>query len=232
MTDIYAALSAVMGDVQSIGKDSTNKAQKYKFRGIDAVMDAVGPELRKHKVIVVPNVRSYEYGEILTGADRKPMGHARVVVEYTFYAPDGSHIVSSAAGEAFDSGDKATPKAMSVACRTALLQALCVPTGDPEPDADSYERSTPQEADPLAEAKAEAFAAARTLRLTNEEMIAEWQVWDDGGHPGTVTDPAKFLAFAAHLKSSMPAAGTPGGWPRNEDKREEFAQQTKERADS
>lgn len=61
--------------------------------------------------------------------------------------------------------------------------------------------------DPLAEAKAEAFAAARALKLTNEEMIAEWQVWDDGGHPGTVTDPAKFLAFAAHLKSSMPAAG-------------------------
>lgn len=208
--NIYAALSAVMGDVQSIGKGTgkdVNRVQNYVFRGVDTVVDAVGPVLRKHKVIVVPNVRSFDYGEILTGPNRKPMGHARVVVEYTFYAPDGSHIVSSVAGEAFDSGDKATPKAMSVAYRTALLQALCVPTGDPEPDADSYERSEYQEADPLAVAKAEAFAAARSLKLTNEEMIAEWQVWDDGGHPKDVTEPAKFLAFAAHLKASMPTAG-------------------------
>lgn len=101
---------------------------------------------------------------------------------------------------------------------------------DQERDYDYAEATSKPDA--LAEAKAEAFAAARSLKLTNEEMIAEWQVWDDGGHPGTVTDPAKFVAFAAHLKSSMPAAGTPGGWPRNEGKREEFAQEMKERADS
>ena len=58
------------------------------------------------------------------------MGHVTVVVAYTFTAPDGSSIVTSAAGEAMDSGDKATPKAMSVAYRTALLQALCLPTDE------------------------------------------------------------------------------------------------------
>jgi hypothetical protein len=40
-----------------------------------------------------------------------------------------------------DSGDKATAKAMSVAMRTALLQALCLPTDEPDPDATSYERA-------------------------------------------------------------------------------------------
>ena len=41
-----------------------------------------------------------------------------------------------------DSGDKATAKAMSVAFRTALLQALALPTDEPDPDSQSYERSS------------------------------------------------------------------------------------------
>jgi hypothetical protein len=44
-------------------------------------------------------------------------------------------------GEAFDMGDKATAKAMSVAYRTCLLQALTIPTDDPDPDESSYEQA-------------------------------------------------------------------------------------------
>ncbi len=139
---IYDSLGSVMQTVQGLGKHQRNTGPNgYAFRGVDAVMNAVGPALREHKVIVTPNVRDYTYGEILTGKDRRPMGHARVVVEYTFWAADGSHIVCSAAGEAFDAGDKATPKAMSIAFRTALLQALCLPTDEPDPDAATYERA-------------------------------------------------------------------------------------------
>ena len=140
---IYESLSAVMEDVRAVGKGDRNTHGNYKFRGVDAVVNAVGPALRRHKVIVTPDVREYHYGEIQTGKDRKPMGHARVVVAYAFHAEDGSSITCSAAGEAFDSGDKATPKAMSVAFRTALLQALCLPTDDPDPDHATYERSEP-----------------------------------------------------------------------------------------
>jgi hypothetical protein len=43
-------------------------------------------------------------------------------------------LVATVAGEGSDSLDKATSKAMSVAYRTALLQALCLPTSDPDPD--------------------------------------------------------------------------------------------------
>lgn len=44
-------------------------------------------------------------------------------------------------GEAFDSGDKATAKAHSVAFRTAMLQTLCLPTDEKDPDVDTYERA-------------------------------------------------------------------------------------------
>ena len=139
---IYGALADVMESVKGLAKRDRNAQGGFNFRGIDAVVNAVGPGLRKARVVVVPDVREYQYGEILVGKNRTPMGHARVVVAYTFYAADGSSVACSAAGEAFDSGDKATAKAMSVAFRTALLQALALPTDEPDPDVQVYERAS------------------------------------------------------------------------------------------
>lgn len=142
--DIFTALAAVMADVRGVAKREKNTApgQNYNFRGIDAVVNAVGPAIRKHSVIVVPHkLISSEYGSIEVGKDRKIMGHARVTVGYRWYGPRGDFIETEAPGEAMDAGDKATAKAMSVAFRTMLLQALGLPTDERDPDADSYERS-------------------------------------------------------------------------------------------
>ena len=70
------------------------------------------------------------------------MGHVRVKVTYTFIGANGDAIKATVVGEAMDSGDKATAKAMSVAFRTALLQSLALPTDEVDPDASSYERSS------------------------------------------------------------------------------------------
>lgn len=140
--EIYAALAAVMADCDHVSKRDRNTHQNFMFRGIDAVVNAVGPVLRKHKVIVVPDVESVTY-DIVQTSTGKPATACRVVVAYRFIAVDGSEVVAKAAGEAWDSGDKATPKAMSVAFRTALLQALALPTDEPDPDASTYERVEP-----------------------------------------------------------------------------------------
>lgn len=135
---IYAALAAVMAEVDHVAKRDLNSHQNFHFRGIDAVVNAVGPALRKHKVIVVPDVESVSYMPVTTSTN-KPANACRVVVSYIFIAVDGSTVAVKVAGEAWDHGDKATPKAMSVAFRTALLQALALPTDDPDPDAHSYQ---------------------------------------------------------------------------------------------
>jgi hypothetical protein len=70
------------------------------------------------------------------------MGHVKVKVTYTFIGANGDSIKATVVGEAMDAGDKATAKAMSVAFRTALLQALSLPTDEPDPDSSSYERSS------------------------------------------------------------------------------------------
>ena len=140
-SSVYAALAAVMGEVQAVRKTERNASQGFVFRGIDAVMNAVGPALRKHGVIVAPTVIDYQHGTVEIGSKRTPMGHVRVTVTYTFYGPAGDSIAATTVAEAMDSGDKATAKAMSVAFRTCLLQALCLPTDEADPDHDTYERS-------------------------------------------------------------------------------------------
>lgn len=132
-TLIYSAMLDVMEQVQAVGKTGRNSAQGYNFRGIDEVVNAVGPALRKCSVIVVPRVLSMHHRDFTT--DKGKIQHEAIVeVEYSFIAEDGSRIVCSAPGEASDFSDKATTQAMSVAYRTALIQALCLPTDSPDPD--------------------------------------------------------------------------------------------------
>lgn len=139
---IAQALNEVMKAVGGIAKKDRNQAQGFNFRGIDSVVNAVSPQLQKYGVIVVPAVEDYSYDTVEIGRNRTAMGHVKVKVRYTFVGPSGDAIAATVVGEAMDSGDKATAKAMSVAFRTALLQALCLPTDEPDPDATSYERSS------------------------------------------------------------------------------------------
>jgi hypothetical protein len=142
---IAQALSEVMKAVGGIAKKDRNQSQGFNFRGIDSVVNAVSPQLQKFGVVVVPSVEDYEYATVEIGRNRTAMGHVRVRVRYTFVGPKGDAIAATVVGEAMDSGDKATAKAMSVAFRTALLQALCLPTDEPDPDATSYERSSAED---------------------------------------------------------------------------------------
>lgn len=146
MTDtqlsIAQAMTAIMKEVGAIAKKDKNTSQGFNFRGIDSVVNAVSPALQKYGVIVVPTVDDYEYTTVEIGRNRTAMGHVKVIVTYTFIGSKGDSIKATVAGEAMDSGDKATAKAMSVAFRTALLQALALPTDEPDPDSQSYERSS------------------------------------------------------------------------------------------
>jgi len=141
---IFKLLSLVMNDAGAVKKSDFNSHQKFNFRGIDAVINAVSPALRAHGVVVFPQLISSEYELVQIGQNRTQMGYARIIVKYVFAAPDGSTVETTVPAESMDSGDKATAKAMSVAFRTALLQTLCLPTDDADPDADSYERAPVQ----------------------------------------------------------------------------------------
>jgi hypothetical protein len=139
---IAQAMGAIMREVGAIAKKDKNTSQGFNFRGIDSVVNAVSPALQKYGVIVVPTVEDYEYTTVEIGRNRTAMGHVKVKVTYTFIGANSDAIKATVVGEAMDAGDKATAKAMSVAFRTALLQALALPTDEPDPDTHSYERSS------------------------------------------------------------------------------------------
>src|SRR5215510_4171877 len=142
---VIEALAAVMAEVQPVGKGSRNIEFGYNFRGIDAVVNAVGPILRQHFVIVVPELLEAAYRDVTTSKG-KPSRECTVRVRYRFYGPAGDYIDAVVPGESMDVGDKGAPKAMSVAYRIALLQALCIPTDEPDPDSQSYERGEREQA--------------------------------------------------------------------------------------
>lgn len=143
---VQAAWADVMADVRGLAKGDRNAQQGFNFRGVDAVMNAVGPALRSHGVSVVPVGVADVHTSSYTTKSGTVMRDVFLVVSYLITGPNGDTMPGAAAGEASDAGDKATPKAMSVAYRTFLLQALTLPTDERDPDADSYERAeAPQE---------------------------------------------------------------------------------------
>jgi ERF superfamily len=139
---VVQALAAVMQEesVQAIAKGRRNKDQGFKYRGIDEVMNAVGPAFRKHGVVCVPVEAGYD-AEHYTTKKQTAMKNVTVRVAFRFFGPAGDYIDAMTLGEAADSGDKAVSKAHSVAFRTLLLEALCIPTGDEDPDATAHERA-------------------------------------------------------------------------------------------
>ena len=139
---IYAKLADVMAELPAVGKDSRNEQQGWNFRGVDAVVNAISPALRKHGVGVVPKVLDISYRDTTTaGRDPRPTREVTVKVKYTFFAEDGSSVSAIVPGESLDQSDKGSAKAMSVAFRIALLQVFALPTSEPDPDASYHTRS-------------------------------------------------------------------------------------------
>ena len=136
---IFKAMADSMRDIKAVGKDGVNRHDSYNFRGIDGVMNAVGPVFRQHGIIPVPEVVQYSHEPVMSSTG-KPMTSVTLQMVVHFYGPAGDCLDCTVWGEAFDRGDKATAKAHSVAFRTAMLQTLCLPTQEPDPDEDSYER--------------------------------------------------------------------------------------------
>lgn len=124
---IYAAISAVMKDCGFVAKDSRNPQQNYKYRGIDAVMNALNPALIKNKVFVVPEMLEQTREERHTSKGGLLI-YSICRMKYTFYTEDGSCVSAVVTGEGMDSGDKATNKAMSAAFKYACFQTFCIPT--------------------------------------------------------------------------------------------------------
>ena len=141
---IYEAISRCMEEIGAVGKDAVNKQQGFKYRGIDAVMNAINPALVKNHVFIVPEVLDQQRQERTTNKGAVLI-YSICRIKYTFYAEDGSFIEAVTVGEGMDSGDKATNKAMAIAFKYACFQVFCIPTEEmKDPDEETPDRVKPQ----------------------------------------------------------------------------------------
>ena len=133
--NIYESISNALADIGAVGKTKWNDQQKFKFRGIDDVMNSLHPVLEKNKIFVVPEVLEQIREDRVSGKGN-PLIYSICKIKYTFYAEDGTFVTAVVIGEGMDSGDKATNKAMSIAFKYALFQIFCIPTEEMvDPDA-------------------------------------------------------------------------------------------------
>lgn len=143
MSEIHEAIPAIMAEIGIISKDRTNESQRYKFRGIDDVYNAVHPLLIKYKVFTVPEILEVK-DEQVTTSKGNVLFYSRMLIKYTMFAKDGSFITGTVRGEGMDSGDKASNKAMAVAHKYFFIQIFAIPTGEAvDPENDSHEVRAP-----------------------------------------------------------------------------------------
>ena len=148
---IYSAINKVQADLCATGlsKTSTNTFDNYKFRGIDAVYNALSPLLAKHGLCILPRMLTRTCEE-RTSQKGGALFYVNVDAEFDFVAvEDGSKHTIKTYGEAMDRGDKATNKAMSAAYKYAAFLAFAIPTeGDNDADSASHDVA-PKDAPPV-----------------------------------------------------------------------------------
>lgn len=155
MSEIYAKMVSATKRIASegIGKTRDNKQQGFKFRGIDDVMNAFAPILAEEGLFLRPRFTERDVQERITKSGTA-MSYVTVKGEFDFVAGDGSSVtVGPIYGEASDSGDKATNKAMAIAFKYAMFQAFCVPLeavtgGDPDANTPEHNRPSRKSLDP------------------------------------------------------------------------------------
>ena len=182
---VYEKIAAVTADLSKIGiaKDSKNAQQGYQFRGIDQVYGALSPLLSKHGLCILPRVKDRQVLERQTKSGGA-LFYTTLLVEFDFVAAeDGSKHTVITVGEAMDSGDKSSNKAMSAAYKYAAFQTFCIPTeADNDADATTHEVAATPVVDPAIETAidlAEDMAQLTSLfkQLSVEERTAHQKLF-------------------------------------------------------
>lgn len=149
---VYQAIAAVQAQMsrEGISKDRKNQQQGYQFRGIDDLYNALAPALSSNGLVILPRMMKRDSVE-RQSAKGGALFYVTVEAEFDFVAAeDGSKHTVRTFGEAMDSADKATNKAMSAAYKYAAMQAFCIPTeGDNDADSTTHDVLPKRVAEPV-----------------------------------------------------------------------------------
>lgn len=169
---------------EGIGKTRSNTHQGYKFRGVDEVMNAFAPLLADAGLYLRP---AYSERTVIERQGKSGvLIYVTVKGDFTFTDDKGDAVtVGPFYGEAMDSGDKATNKAMAAAFKYAMFQTFCVPL------------------EGVTDGDADAVTHELVAQTVSAEQAATLRDWLDS----TDSDVVKFCAaFGTASVEALPAA--------------------------
>lgn len=137
--DVYRGICQVALAIsrEGVAKGGKNAQQGYKFRGIDDICNALSPLIAGAELCILPRMISRSQAERAT-IKGGVLFYVVVQADFDFVSSrDGSKHTVTMFGEAMDSADKATNKAMSAALKYCLMQVFCIPTEGARDDADA-----------------------------------------------------------------------------------------------
>ncbi len=187
MVEVYKAINKVMAVMaaEGISKNRNNSQQGYRFRGIDDVYNSLARPMVDAGLIVMPRVLSRECIERQSNKGF-PLFYVVVDCEFDFISvSDGSKHTVKTFGEAMDSADKATNKAMSAAMKYAYMQAFCIPTeGDNDTDAHTPEPAPKQQPKQPQQKKklndlVRAIEAVKTGAATKQQIFDQYDLTNE-----------------------------------------------------
>lgn len=199
---VYGAIAAVMKDLAAIGiaKDQKNSQQGYNFRGIDAAYNALAPILSRHGLVILPRVTEREVTERQT-KNGGALFYTTVKMEFDLVSiEDGSkHTVGPMVGEAMDSGDKSSNKAMSAAYKYMAFQTFCIPTqGDNDADATTHVVAAREESHrDVSPERAKVVRAIADACIAKHAKGDEWGCYEERA---ALTDSEEVLLLWDYLK--------------------------------
>jgi hypothetical protein len=140
---VYQAINAVQTELAAIGiskSSRNNQGAGYNFRGIDAVYNVLSSIMAKNGLCIIPRMLTRISEERVSKAGGA-LFYITVEAEFDLVsAEDGSKHTARTFGEAMDSGDKGTNKAMSAAYKYMAFQTFAIPTeGDNDADGQTHD---------------------------------------------------------------------------------------------
>lgn len=198
---VYQAINKVQAALAKTGitKDRKNtQGSGYMFRGIDDVYNAIAPLLAEHGLCILPRVLSRHCDE-RQSKQGGALFYVVVEAEFDFVsAEDGTKHTVKTFGEAMDSGDKATNKAMSAAYKYAAFQAFSIPTeSDNDADAHTHEVAAKK----ISDAELKRMLASVTACETTDQLHAQRDILKAACEEAN--DAAAYGAIVAAVKTRV-----------------------------
>lgn len=210
--EIFKRMAQASKAICAIQKGDLNKAQGWKYRGIDAIYNGIHDAMAEAEIFSTTEILRVIREKEIVSAKGGVGWHIVLEIKYTFHAPDGSNVSEIVYGEATDWGDKCINKCMAIAHKYALMQVFTIPTEDlVDPDTQAPEvKKEPDKKSPLKclnEAKKPANPVDAIVDHFKKLDVTAEQIETYLGKPldNTITDhdKMKLRALADQIKNGV-----------------------------